>query len=131
MYVGSTFDVDSLIFTQEDPDSGYYDDNMNWVASSVELDPIRGLLQPFAGTDRKQMTLPAGIRAEDVWLFTTRDGSIKAAEEVSQQLAAKTTIGNREYYVQRKGDWSRIGIHSKHYSYMLVLMPRDTGVSTT
>jgi hypothetical protein len=130
MYAKSLWESDELVFSSVDPSAGYYDEDMSWVEGArVDSSPIQGSLQPLDGTHARQVTTPRGVTLEGAWMFATKDGNLASADEVTLDLAPRTTIQGREYYVARKGDWTSPGNRAKHYLYILLVCPRDTKVS--
>lgn len=125
------WETDTLIFSEENPTAGYFDDDENWIQGTVTEVTAVGSLQPFLTTSIRRIVLPRGVKEEDARLFYTKASNLKSAKDSTRQEASVTTINGEEYYIEEKGDWSRLGTYLKHYVYLLVKRPQNPLTSDT
>ncbi len=132
MYISkSLWATDELTFTEEDPSSGYYDTHRNWVSGTTTEVVAEGSLQPFKTTNTQRLVLPSGIKDEDARIFYSKVSDLKAAEDFTMQLASTAVVDGRVFFIDQKGDWSRIGTYLKHYAYLLIKKPQNPLTSET
>lgn len=127
----SLWETDELVFTETSTTGGYFDDDENWVPGESSNTTCLGSLQPYTTTNTKRLVLPSGIKEEDARMFYSKTCNLKAASEVTEEYAATTIIDGKEFYVDRKGDWSRIGVCLRHYAYLLIKRPLNPLTSET
>ncbi len=132
MYVTtSLWETDELAFTEIDETGGYFTEGRDWVEGEPTTRNVLGSLQPVDITSTSRLPLPSGVKEEDARVFLTKDGDLKSAKDFNNQQAATTVIDGQPYFVDKKGDRSRIGTHLRHYVYLLVKSPKPTLTSET
>jgi len=120
--ISGIWETDELTFTIEDASGGYFDDNENWVQGDLTTEDVKGSLQPFRTVSQTQLTLPSGVKSDDARLFYTRsDVDLSSAKDRGDKLGDTTVIEGSPYFIQDKGNWSRLGVCANHKVYLLLL----------
>lgn len=93
--------------------AGTYNAAGEWVRGTTTTLNVECNLQPYRrGTE--QMTLPEGVRSEDVLIMYTKT-PIRAVDQFDKTLADETTIKNREYVALMVEDWNLNNLKLDHY----------------
>lgn len=90
-----------------------------FVESSVEEEiPVKGSLQPYR-EGAKKSRLPEGVSVKDAYLFYTKT-KLVASDEILKTDADETIIDGVRYEIYEDSNWSRYGLKTDHYAYLLL-----------
>ncbi len=106
-----------LTLIRTDPSTGYYQGG-NYIKGTTSEIGIRCSIQPFRKGDT-QMTLPEGLRAEDVVMIYTKS-PVQTVDQFEGAVADTTTIDNLVYVAINVENWNRQGMRSDHFKAMFV-----------
>ena len=107
-----------LIIYRREESEGYLGEDGKWVYGSVEEEiPLRCSLQPYVKNSQEEVTLPEGIRQDDLRYVFTKS-YVRTSDDVTKAKADEIEINGIRYQCLSVKDFTGFGLKTDHYECM-------------